>query len=511
MRKFLIILIVLLFISIGGSAFFLSSAEKKINSLGYQPAQRRITPQKIIWEDLSHPTQPIQSLTLYLWRFPFNIVVDGINITDLPSRESNAPQVTAFTFPAADIKIKNLNISLKNFPPVRNLQGSFSPEINLWNENLKIQKKGGDWNISGTIPFEHPNISTVLEFSLLGKDLNLNMHQPRISHVLLKKDYTLPDIPWKGTLEKNDIVLHSQLEQTQIKISIQPNYSIPKQSSISLQSQISFSDLIEWFDIKNTLRPKKFSVQGYLFLELDWEKESLKHLNFDTKELNVFGDIIPSEQLKNIGISYRPIHANTARILGVSSPDWVSYSQLGWLREAVIAGEDSQFRTHDGLNRKGIIDALTKSELKDFSSGGSSITQQLVKNIFLHQERTFERKLTELLFTIAMEKQLSKEAILSLYLNAVEFGPNIYGAKQACSYYFMKSPQNITIREAAFLVAILPNPLEGNRDALRSKIPSYKINQIIENMYNGKDITQQQLISAKSDSLQLLMPQNASP
>ena len=510
MRKFFIILIVFLLIFIGGIYFFLFKIENHLASFGYQPKQRIISPQKIIWKDLSHPTRSIQSLTLHLWSFPPKINIDGMTITSLPSSSESTKVSSTSKLPELQIEIDNLSVNVENFPPVHDLSGSLFPEFNLSNQNISIQKREESWEISGSIPFEHEHFSTTIQFSLQGEDMEATMLNPQISHSLLKKKYTLPDIPWKGTVEKEHITLNSQWDNSEINISLQPNFSDVKASSLSFSSRLAFSDVVDWFEIKKQLRPKEFSVQGDLLLTLQWKKNALQNISFDAKDLQVFGDVFQAQQLRQAGISYRPIHANRARLLGVSSPDWISYSKLGWLKEAVIAAEDSQFQAHDGINRQGIQEALSSSKLENFSSGGSSITQQLAKNIFLHNEKTLERKLLELVYAISMEKQLSKEAILALYLNAIEFGPNIYGAKQASSYYFMKSPQNLTIREAAFLAAILPNPLQGNEKAQKGKIPNYKINLIIENMYAGKNISKNQMNSEKLEQLHLLMPRSSS-
>ena len=92
-------------------------------------------------------------------------------------------------------------------------------------------------------------------------------------------------------------------------------------------------------------------------------------------------------------------------------------------------------------------------------------------------------------------------------MNAIEFGPNIYGLKQASSHYFLKSPQNLTIREATFLAAILPNPLDGYKKAQLDQVPKYKIDQIIQNIFNGKNISKTQMYAASAEELLLLVPQ----
>jgi monofunctional biosynthetic peptidoglycan transglycosylase len=139
---------------------------------------------------------------------------------------------------------------------------------------------------------------------------------------------------------------------------------------------------------------------------------------------------------------------------------WVPLSRISpYLREAVVEGEDASFFTHEGFDWDGIKDAaLYNLEAGKLKRGGSTITQQLAKNLYLSSERSLLRKAREALITRSLEQHLTKERILELYLNVVEWGQGIYGAEAAARHHFKKSSRDLTADEAAWLAAVLPAP-----------------------------------------------------
>ena len=139
---------------------------------------------------------------------------------------------------------------------------------------------------------------------------------------------------------------------------------------------------------------------------------------------------------------------------------WTSYSKISpYLVKAVLIAEDDKFWQHEGFDYEAIQKAIEKDlKAKRFRSGGSTITQQLARNLFLSPEKSLMRKISEALITWRMEKTLSKKRILELYLNVAEWGEGIFGAEAASRHYFGKSSFELTPEEAARLAAILPNP-----------------------------------------------------
>ena len=146
---------------------------------------------------------------------------------------------------------------------------------------------------------------------------------------------------------------------------------------------------------------------------------------------------------------------------------WVSLTKISpHLQRAVIVAEDASFFQHEGFDWEGIKHAARKDfEAVAFKKGGSTITQQLAKNLYLSTEKTFLRKAKEALITRELEHQLTKQRILELYLNVAEWGRGVYGAEAAARHHFGKSAFELTPPEAALLAAILPAP--GHYDPLR--------------------------------------------
>ncbi len=131
-----------------------------------------------------------------------------------------------------------------------------------------------------------------------------------------------------------------------------------------------------------------------------------------------------------------------------------------YLRAAVVYSEDIHFYTHDGVD----WDALESAFEKDIDKGalrvgGSTITQQLAKNLYLSPQRSFARKLREMLIAFALEDHLTKQRILELYLNVVEWGDGVFGAEAAARHWFGHSAQTLAPVEAARLAIALPNPI----------------------------------------------------
>jgi hypothetical protein len=131
-----------------------------------------------------------------------------------------------------------------------------------------------------------------------------------------------------------------------------------------------------------------------------------------------------------------------------------------YMTEAVLTTEDGSFRRHDGFNRSQLEVALRRNlQSGKVRLGASTITMQMVKNVLLSHERTLSRKLQELFLTWWVEQALSKQRIMELYLNVIEFGPGIYGVTHASRHYFNKHPSELGSLEAAMLAAMLPSPV----------------------------------------------------
>ncbi len=129
------------------------------------------------------------------------------------------------------------------------------------------------------------------------------------------------------------------------------------------------------------------------------------------------------------------------------------------LRRAVIVSEDAAFFQHEGFDWEGIKEATVRNlEAGELQRGGSTITQQLAKNLYLTSEKSLTRKATEALITRQLEHKLAKKRILELYLNVVEWGEGVFGAEAAARHHFGKSASELTPQEAALLAAILPAP-----------------------------------------------------
>lgn len=146
---------------------------------------------------------------------------------------------------------------------------------------------------------------------------------------------------------------------------------------------------------------------------------------------------------------------------------WQVWSPLAnvspYLVKAVVIAEDDKFYSHEGFDFEGMREALEKNiKAKKFKAGGSTISQQLVKNLYLTPQRSLLRKLREFLITWKMERTLSKRRIMELYLNVAEWGDGIYGAEAASRHYFNKTALYLTPEQAARLVAVLPNPIRYN-------------------------------------------------
>lgn len=139
---------------------------------------------------------------------------------------------------------------------------------------------------------------------------------------------------------------------------------------------------------------------------------------------------------------------------------WVDYKKISpHLKRALIAAEDAKFVDHEGFDWEGIQKAYQKNLKKGkVVAGGSTISQQLAKNLFLSTKRTPWRKAEEVMITVMLEATMSKRRIFEIYLNVIEWGNGIFGAEAAAKYYYHTSAKKLSADQAAKLAAMVPNP-----------------------------------------------------
>lgn len=145
---------------------------------------------------------------------------------------------------------------------------------------------------------------------------------------------------------------------------------------------------------------------------------------------------------------------------GDVTQSWVDYDRIAKsAKQAAIVSEDAKFVSHHGFDFDSIQAAIAANEAEGaISAGGSTISQQLAKNLFLTSHRSYLRKGEEAIITVMMESMWTKQRILEVYLNVAEFGEGIYGIEAAAQHYFNRSAAKLNREQAALLISMLPNP-----------------------------------------------------
>lgn len=185
------------------------------------------------------------------------------------------------------------------------------------------------------------------------------------------------------------------------------------------------------------------------------DKENLKITKYGEANLNKLnGEFIYRAIIK--GVPQRPI------LVGAANPNYTPLNQISpYLRKSVLTTEDPSFFSHKGFINEAFKQSIVKNiRTKKFSRGGSTISMQLIKNAFLTREKTLSRKLEEILLVYIMENNriVSKERMLEVYFNIIEWGPNVYGIGEASTFYFEKNPSELTLNECLYLANIIPSP-----------------------------------------------------
>lgn len=183
------------------------------------------------------------------------------------------------------------------------------------------------------------------------------------------------------------------------------------------------------------------------------------------------------------------------------SKDYVPLSRISpFLQRAVVMSEDGSFWTHKGFDWAELEKSAQLNWQKgSYLRGGSTITQQLAKNLFLTKDKTLTRKGIEALITIRLEEVLTKKEILERYLNVVEFGKDIYGIKAAAQNYFGKSPAELDAVESAFIAMLLPNPAKYSSSHQKKNLTNFgrkRVQKILGDMVRAGKMSQDEYQAA---------------
>ena len=357
----------------------------------------------------------------------------------------------------ADLKFFNSDNSKIKVPYLDERFGLFSSFDSIHLNVEKIEMESGELQIDGftsivNLTVNHPKIAT--------KDVIVK--QARFDyHFLFGEQFMAIDS--SSTIQMNNLKIHPFAEyNTEDDTVYKLRIAIPKmkaQQFITSLPQGLFSHFegmkIEgYFDYKLNYKFIK-NKPNQLVFESKLNKGNLKIIKYGEANLSKLNSEFIYRAADN-GVLQRPI------VVGISNPNFTPLNQISpYLQKCVLTSEDPSFFSHRGF----INDAFKQSILKNirtkkFSRGASTISMQLIKNVFLTREKTISRKLEEILLVYLLENNRisSKERMLEVYFNIIEWGPNVYGIGVASRFYFNKTPAALNLKECLFLASIVPKP-----------------------------------------------------
>ncbi|MDI1303717.1 MAG: transglycosylase domain-containing protein [bacterium] len=357
----------------------------------------------------------------------------------------------------ADIRFVNIDtgaIKVPYFDERFNLKSSFE-SIRLNIEN--IDKDGDELHIDGfmaiaNLKVNHPKIAS--------KDVVIK-NAKFDYRFLLGSDFI--SIDSTSTVQFNKVKFHPYVayeteEDTIFKLKV----AIPKMKAQDFISSLPDGLFTHFqgmeaegnFDYNLNFMFNK-NKPNQLVFDSKLNKENLKITKYGEADLNKLnGEFIYRAFIKNV--LQRPI------LVGSANPNYTPLDQISpYLRKCVLTTEDPSFFSHHGFINEAFKQSIVKNiKTKKFSRGASTISMQLIKNVFLTREKTVSRKLEEILLVYILENNriVSKERMLEVYFNIIEWGPNVYGIGEASRFYFQKSPLELNLNECLYLARIIPSP-----------------------------------------------------
>jgi hypothetical protein len=398
---------------------------------------------------------------------------------------------------------------------------------------IKVNGNESTWHIEGTVDPGDKQLNLMLfadnkkvELPILEKKFGLKLNFDTASTEMRGVNRSGDELEINGSWKvKNLLVNHSRISLNDVIVqdaSLDADMVIGKNFiSIDSTSTIHMKDIDIHPYIKYTLSPSKIYELKIFTDELDAQQlinsfpqglfESLEGIQVAGKlqyNLDFYldsekpDDVIFNSRLKNAGFKvkkwgktnlqkingsfvYTPFEYGKPMrdiIIGPENPDYTPIDQISpYLKNALLTAEDPSFYSHNGFVEESIRKSIsTNFKEKAFKRGGSTISMQLVKNVYLNRQKTLARKIEEILIVWIMENGhlSSKQRMFETYLNLIEWGRNVYGIGEASRYYFSKHPAELNIGESIFLASIVPKPKSGlyrfeGDGSLRSGLSSY--------------------------------------
>jgi len=398
---------------------------------------------------------------------------------------------------------------------------------------IKVNGNESTWHIEGTVDPGDKQLNLMLfadnkkvELPILEEKFGLKLNFDTASTEMRGVNRSGDELEINGSWKvKNLLVNHSRISANDVIVqdaSLDADMVIGKNFiSIDSTSTIHIKDIDIHPFIKYTLAPSKIYELKIFTDELDAQQlinsfpqglfESLEGIQVAGKlqyNLDFYldsekpDDVIFNSRLKNVGFKikkwgktnlqkingsfvYTPYEYGKPMrdiIIGPENPNFTPIDQISpYLKNALLTAEDPSFYSHNGFVEESIRKSIsTNFKEKAFKRGGSTISMQLVKNVYLNRQKTLARKIEEILIVWIMENGhlSSKQRMFETYLNLIEWGRNVYGIGEASRYYFSKYPAELSIGESIFLASIVPKPKSGlyrfqGDGSLRSGLSSY--------------------------------------
>ncbi|PAM95905.1 glycosyl transferase [Flavobacterium sp. IR1] len=382
----------------------------------------------------------------------------------------------------------NLHVQANNFDQRWNIKGFADPRnkkadirfFNLDTGAIKVPYLDERYNIKASFDSIRLNVANIekdgseLHIDGYTSIANLKINHPKIA----SKDVVIKSarFDYRFLLGDNFISIDStssmQLNKTKVKPYVSYNtesdtiytlkVEIPKMQAqdfiVSLPdglfTHFQGMEATGSFDYSLDFKFNKNKPNTLVF-DSKLKKENLKITKYGEANLNKLnGEFVYRAIIQNV--MQRPV------LVGNANPNYTPLDQMSpYLRKSVLTTEDPSFFSHRGFINEAFKQSILKNiKTKKFSRGASTISMQLIKNVFLTREKTLSRKLEEILLVYILENNrvVSKERMLEVYFNIIEWGPNVYGIGEASHFYFQKSPSALSLDECLFLATIIPKP-----------------------------------------------------